>query len=152
NMSSAEINGQVRAQAGKFQGVNLSTITVNGNISAAGEVKFNNFGSATVNGNIESANKLSVNNRATVSGTQEVVDSIGNTLLKSIDPPTGPSDSRYVGTVTIIEGDYHLNGSLTLQGTVYATGQIHINNGTSIQGQGALVAGNGVHINNISTV
>lgn len=152
NLSSTTISGNVRSQTSTCTINNLSSVTITGNLVCLGNIRVNNVSSGRVTGVVQSTTSISLPRSGfTVSGGSTVVNSISSLSLATIAPPSSTSDSNYLLPITIITGDYTVNGSTTLNGTIYATGNIHINNG-NISGSGALVAGGAIHLNNLSSV
>lgn len=150
NLSTITINGNARSQTSTCTFNNLSTFTLTGSVVCLGDIKFNNISSGSVSGVVQSTSKVTIP-KGFRTGVASVVNSISSLYLSNLSAPSGTSDANYLLPITIITGDYQVTGPVTLNGTIYATGDIHINNG-SISGSGSLVAGGGIHINNISTV
>ncbi|MDB5037320.1 MAG: hypothetical protein JWQ35_848, partial [Bacteriovoracaceae bacterium] len=150
NLTQVSIGGNVRSEISTCTFNNISSLSIIGSVVCSGNIKFNNL-SGSVTGVIHSLSGVTVSKGFSTGGTT-VVNSISPLLLGQTSAPVGSLDPNYVLPITIVTGDYDVNGSVTLSGTIFATGDIHINNGSSISGSGALVAAGAVHLNNVSSV
>lgn len=150
NLSSVSISGNIRSESSGCTVNNVSSFSISGSVVCSGAVRFNNA-TGSVTGAANSLTSMTVNRGTTVRGGASVVSSITPMAMTTLSAPTSTSDSRFLGPITIVSGNYSVNSSLSLNGTIYATGDITISNG-NISGTGALIAGGAVHISNISSL
>jgi hypothetical protein len=150
NLSSTSIAGNVRSEADTCTFNNLNSLSITGNVVCLGTVRFNNISTGQVTGVVQSVSSVTIP-RGFNTGGSSVVNSISPLTMSTLSAPTSDSDGNYLLPIQVVSGDYTINNPIVLNGTIYATGDIHINNG-NISGTGTLVAGGGIHLNNLSSV
>jgi len=146
NLNTVDITGGLRSDSSTLTLNNLGDLSVTGNLVGQGDVNMSGNVSGTIAGDVESENSVSTGG-ATITGSAGTVGSIGDYSLFEIPAPTGPTDPNYDQPITIITGDYIIDGTENLNGTLYVTGTLTIKDGQNITGAGAIVAGGDIHVN-----
>ena len=149
SVSNVNITGTVRSETSNIAINSVDSFNINGHIEAKSDVTINGISGGTINGDIYSETSISIPGWITHNGT-EYIASIGTRSLPTIPAPVDTSDPNYPQPITMITGDYYVNGSVTLNGTIFATGDIYVNSGQSISGAGAIVAGGNITCNSVS--
>ena len=150
NVNNVTIDGDVRAENGNFYGQNLDSLTINGGIVTTGDISFSNVQAGNISGSLYSEQSIFGDPNVIVEGTENQNASIGDFTLPTLVAPTDANDPNYLHPILIVDGDYTINGSVVLEGTIYATGDIFIHSGQSITGSGVLLAGGEIFISSIS--
>jgi len=153
NITTVNIDGNVYSPMDKITINSIDSLTMNGDLSAGGWVKVNSITTAVITGDITTEGEtINVDPDVTHSGSQTLFGVVENIVLPTLPPPVDSSDPNYAQPITIVSGDYTIDGPVNIEGTIYATGDIHINNGQSISGSGALVSGGGFFLNDINGI
>lgn len=146
SIGTLNVGGGIRSETSKIS-IDAGTLNLEGDLDAAGKIDLDD-GSGTVVGDMNS--ETAVEGIASIDHSGSVnIGLIGNQQLYVLPAPTGPSDPNYAHPITIINGDYTIDGPLALSGTIFVTGQINIASGQSITGSGALVAGGQIHFSGV---
>ena len=151
SVGDVDLSGGLRAENGMIDINSVDNITMNGDLIARADITASGIGGGTINGDLISETNVSIPSWVTHNGNTNICP-IGTMELHELPAPTGPNDPNYAAPITIINGDYVVNGSLNLEGTIYATGSIAINSGSNITGSGALIAEGEVKINSVDSV
>ena len=150
NLKNVTVNGDIRSDGDTITFNKMDSLIINGNIASTNGVSFNNIDLGSMDGDLTTEGSVSGQSEMTLNGTVSESTIIEAVTLPELTAPMDASDPNYPHPITIVTGDYSLSGNIALEGTIYATGDLHISSGQTITGSGVLVAGGKIHVNNIN--